>query len=349
MRTRSHMAAWFEPAHPSTGLVAPNERTPAADAGPRAEETPRPPSRAWLPRLRNPQTWRLASGLVLFAFVLTHFLNHALGHVSLETMQQGQGLRRAVWGSWSGTLLLYGAAAVHVGLALWKLVRRHTWRMPTWEATQIALGLWIPFLAVAHVMTTRGLSAFYGVEPTYALELRLLWPARGLMQSLLLLVVWLHAMVGLHHWLRIKRWYGAWSPPLLTLAVLVPTLALTGWIEGARRVALMSFAAPPLSAALLAARAHLIDRAEAGIWTVAALVSGALLLTRLAGWLRSGPIIVYSGSRSIRGEAGATLLEMSRAARTPHASVCGGRGRGPPCRVLVLDGADRLPPPNPTE
>src|SRR3954467_38855 len=178
MRTRSHMAAWFEPAHPSTGLVAPNERTPAADAGPRAEETPRPPSRAWLPRLRNPQTWRLASGLVLFAFVLTHFLNHALGHVSLETMQQGQGLRRAVWGSWSGTLLLYGAAAVHVGLALWKLIRRHTWRMPTWEAAQIALGLWIPFLAVAHVMTTRGLSAFYGVEPTYALELRLLWPAR---------------------------------------------------------------------------------------------------------------------------------------------------------------------------
>src|SRR3954469_9352647 len=265
MRTLSHMAACFGPAHPSTGLAAPDERTSAADAGARAAETPLPlPSRAWRLRLRNPQTWRLASGLVLFAFVLTHFLNHALGHVSLKAMQQGQGLRRAVWGSRPGTLLLYGAAAVHVGLALWKLIRRHTWRMPTWEAAQIALGLWIPFLAVGHVMTTRGLSAFYGVDPTYALELRLLWPARALMQSLLLLVVWLHAMVGLHHWLRIKRWYGAWSPHLLAIAVLVPTLALTGWIEGARRVALMRFQAPPLSAALLAARAHLIDRAEAG-------------------------------------------------------------------------------------
>src|SRR3954451_4265489 len=349
MRTLRHMAAWFGPAHPSTGLVAPNERTPAADAGPLAGETPRPPGRAWRLRLRNPQTWRLASGLVLFAFVLTHFLNHALDHVSLDAMRQGQAIHRAVWGSLPGTLFLYGAVAVHIGLALWKLIRRHTWRMPTWEAAQIALGLWIPFLAVAHVMTTRGLSAFYGVEPTYALELRLLWPARGLMQSLLLLVVWLHAMVGLHHWLRIKRWYGAWSPLFLALAVLVPTLALTGWIEGARRVAQMSFAAPPLSAALLAARAHLIDRAEASIWTVAALVSGALLLTRLAGWLRSGPIIVYSGSRSIRGEAGATLLEMSRAARIPHASVCGGRGRCTTCRVLVLEGGDRLPSPNPTE
>src|SRR3954465_3077286 len=319
MRTLSHMAAWFGPAHPSTGLVAPNERTPAADAGPRAEEIPRPPSRAWLPRLRNPQTWRLASGLVLFAFVPPPFLNHALGHVSLEAMQQGQGLRRAVWGSWPGTLLLYGAAAVHVGLALWKLVNRRTWRMPPWEAAQIALGLWIPFLAVGHVMTTRGLSTFYGVDPTYALELRLLWPARALLQSLFLLVVWLHAMVGLHHWLRIKGWYGTWSPLLLVLAVLVPTLALTGWIEGARRVGLMHFEAPPLSEPLLAARAHLIDRAEAGIWTVAALVSGALLMMRLAGRLRSGPLLVYSGSRSIRGEAGATLLEMSRAARVPHA------------------------------
>src|SRR4051795_9721562 len=88
----------------------------AADQGAGAE-MPHPPSRAWLLWLRNPQTWRLASGLVLFAFVLTHFLNHALGHVSLEAMQQGQALRRAVWGSWPGTLLLYGAVAVHVGLA----------------------------------------------------------------------------------------------------------------------------------------------------------------------------------------------------------------------------------------
>lgn len=165
MLTLSHMAAWFRPADPSAGSAS-DERTPATDAATRAAETPPPPpSQAWLLRLHNPQTWRLASGLVLFAFVLTHFLNHALGHVSLEAMQQGQGIRRAVWGSWPGSLLLYGAAAVHVGLALWKLVNRRTWRLPAWEAAQIALGLWIPFLGVAHVMTTCELSAFYGVDP----------------------------------------------------------------------------------------------------------------------------------------------------------------------------------------
>src|SRR3954447_2705633 len=95
MLTLSHIAAWFRPADPSAGLAS-DERTPAADAATRAAETPPPPpSRAWLLWLRNPQTWRLASGLVLFAFVLTHFLNHALGHVSLEAMQQGQAIRGA--------------------------------------------------------------------------------------------------------------------------------------------------------------------------------------------------------------------------------------------------------------
>ena len=44
---------------------------------------------------------------------------------------------------------------MHVGLALWKLANRRTWRLPAWEAAQIALGLLIPFLGVAHVMTTR--------------------------------------------------------------------------------------------------------------------------------------------------------------------------------------------------
>src|SRR4029079_15868665 len=79
------------------------------------------------------------------------------------------------------------------------------------------------------------------------------------------------------------------------------------------------------------------------------LVVGALLLTRLAGWLRGGPTIVYAGGRRVKGDAGATLLEISRAAGVPHASVCGGRGRCTTCRVLVLEGGDRLPPPNPTE
>ena len=85
------------------------------------------------PRLRDAQTWRLVTGLVLFTFALTHFLNHALGHVSVETMEEVQAVRRAIWRSWPGTIALYGALALHVGLALWKLILRRTWRLAPWE------------------------------------------------------------------------------------------------------------------------------------------------------------------------------------------------------------------------
>lgn len=305
--------------------------------------------RAWLPSLRDLQSWRLASGLVLFAFVLTHFLNHALGLVSLDAMNRMQVMRRAVWSTWPGSTLLYGAIAVHLGLVLWKFIHRRTWRMQLWEAAQIVLGFSIPFLAVAHVMTTRGLSALYGVDPTYSVELRVLWPARALSQSLLLVIVWLHAMIGLHHWLKHKRWYRQRSPLLGAIAVVVPTLALAGWIEGARRVALMDFSEPALSETLLHARDRLVDRAEAGLSAAVVLVLFAVLVLRLVARFRDGPTIVYAGGRRVKGDAGATLLEISRAAGVPHASVCGGRGRCTTCRVLVLDGGDRLPAPNLTE
>jgi adenylate cyclase len=59
--------------------------------------------------LGEAQTWRLISGLILLSFVLTHFLNHALGHISVETMEEVQLFRRAFWRSWPGTVALYGA------------------------------------------------------------------------------------------------------------------------------------------------------------------------------------------------------------------------------------------------
>lgn len=301
-------------------------------------------------RWRDPQFWRLGSGLVLFAFALTHFLNHALGHVSLDAMEAAQAVRRAVWRSVPGSVLLYGALGVHAGLGLWKLVQRRTWRMAPWDAVQIGLGLAIPFMAAAHVAATRGLNSATGADDAYSVVLRKLWPNGAVSQSVLLMVVWLHAMIGLHHWLRARSWYPAWSPVLLVLAALVPTLAVTGWIEAARREALAplrALAAPDPAGAAEAAR--LIALAKAGVWTVFILAAAVLVAMRLTDWFRRGPMITYPGGRKVRGLPGATLLEISRAAGVPHAAVCGGRGRCTTCRVLVAEGAHHLPPPNPTE
>jgi adenylate cyclase len=299
--------------------------------------------------LRDPQFWRLSSGLVLFAFVLTHFLNHALGLVSVEAMEAVQLVRRGFWRSWPGTVLLYGAVAVHVTLAVWKLAQRRTWRMAFWEAAQIGLGLAIPILGAAHVMGTRGVHSAAGFDDVYTAELRLLWPGLAFGQSLLLVVVWSHAMIGLHQWLRTKRWYARWSSVLLVAAVLVPTLAITGWIEAARRLSFKTFADPPMTEPMLETGARLIEQAQKGVWIGFVVAAAIIVFARMSDWFRAGPTITYSGGRTVRPKAGATLLEISRAAGVPHAAICGGRGRCTTCRVLVLNGADDLPPPNHTE
>jgi adenylate cyclase len=96
-------------------------------------------------------------------------------------------------------------------------------------------------------------------------------------------------------------------------------------------------------------RALLMERTEAAVWAGFALLVAAIGAVRVSGRLRGGPTITYPGGRRVRAGAGATLLEISRAAGVPHASVCGGRGRCTTCRVLVLEGADSLPPPEETE
>ncbi len=60
---------------------------------------------------------------------------------------------------------------------------------------------------------------------------------------------------------------------------------------------------------------------------------------------RNSVVVRFAGDREIRVPKGTSLLEASRAAGIPHASVCGGRGRCSTCRVQVIDGLDSLPPP----
>jgi adenylate cyclase len=204
-------------------------------------------------------------------------------------------------------------------------------------------------MAVAHVVGTRGLNSCCGFDDRYTTELRILWPGLAATQSLLLVVVWLHAVLGLHFWLRPKEWYRAWSPALLVAAVLIPTLSITGYVESARRVAALSFPDPALPGALIERSTRMLEAARIGIWSAFGVTVAAALGWRLWGKLRSGPQVTYPGGRTVRATLGATLLETSRAGGIPHAAVCGGRGRCTTCRVQVIEGGDRLPAPNPTE
>jgi adenylate cyclase len=49
---------------------------------------------------------RLASGLVLFAYVCSHFLNHACGLISIQAMDAVLTVNGGFWQSWLGRPLL---------------------------------------------------------------------------------------------------------------------------------------------------------------------------------------------------------------------------------------------------
>jgi adenylate cyclase len=306
------------------------------------------------------QRLRLGSGLVLFAFAATHFLNHALGLLGLELMHQAQALRTSITRSWPGTIVLGSALATHIAIGLHKLIRRNTWRMPRWEAVQIALGLAIPFLLFPHIINTRISHVFFNVNDSYLYELTRLWPERAFLQSLLLLIVWTHGCMGLHFWLRLLDGYWRWAPALLVVAVGLPTLALAGFaVTGHTTSAIMSDA-QALQA--LKTRSHWPNAADSN--TLAWLrdssqIAFAVLLVTVAGvqlaryhrrtLQAKAARISYVGGPTIDLKRGMTLLEASRSAGVRHASVCGGRARCSTCRVRIERGLDTLPPPTGAE
>ena len=303
---------------------------------------------------------RLASGLALMTFAATHLSNHALGIHSLAAMEAGRDLFVGIWRSWPGTLLLYGALACHLVLGVHKLYRRRTLRMPPWEMAQIALGLMIPFWLVVHVIGTRGVHELYGVHDSYAYELDVLWPEGAWRQTVMLLLVWLHACIGVHFWLRLRPWYGHARPWLLLIAVLLPTLSLIGFVDGGRELRARAAADP----AWLAAAARAGDWPDAAEQAWIYRVEGrtlngfVLLLAAVAGargarhlWSRYGGRVRvrYPDGTVVAIAPGMSVLEASRSAGIPHASVCGGRGRCSTCRVRVGDGLEGLPGPAPDE
>jgi hypothetical protein len=61
-------------------------------------------------------------------------------------------------------------------------------------------------------------------------------PEHGVVQMLVLVVAWGHAMIGLHFWQMVRPWYARLQPAALVVAVLIPALSLLGAIEAGRQV-----------------------------------------------------------------------------------------------------------------
>lgn len=292
---------------------------------------------------------RLWSGLVLFAFVATHLLNHAMGLFGPAALAAGQGLRWATFGTMAGTWLLYASFVVHMVLTVKRVVGRQTMRMPLQDAVQIAFGLAIPALLIGHVIGTRAAYSLTGLDISYEAVLPRIWPTFAWGQSLLVVVAWTHGCIGIDHVLRFRPFYQRWRAGLLVAAVLVPVLALAGFVAGGREARALT----PMPERRTAEEAAVLDRAEMRLWAgygalllVAVVLVGAGVLRRRAA---QQVTITYRGRGPVQVARGTSVLEASRIHDIPHPSVCGGRGRCATCRVHVTSRLDRLPEPSSTE
>lgn len=295
---------------------------------------------------------RLGSGLILVAFVVPHLTNHALGIFSFEAMEALRDWLALIWRSTAGTVLLYGAMALHFALALYSLFRRTTLRMSAWEAAQLILGLAIIPLLAFHAIFNRMVWELTTTEVDYHLVIATIWYTdfETWRIILLVLVVWAHLAIGLHFCWRVKSHYPTFLPFLYAISVLLPVLALLGFIRSGLNPAYSGgekYVDQMLNSPFNTKLQFILSLEPVTLWTFVVLLLAVLLArevnriyARRYGVFR----LQHTGDNYISVPVGRSILEALRAAGIPHASVCGGRARCTTCRVRISRGLDLLPP-----
>ena len=303
---------------------------------------------------------RSVTGIVLLCFALTHLINHSLGLISIDAMEAGRRAFAIIWRHPIGQFALYGALLLHLLSALRSLTRRRSLRLPPWEWAQIGIGLLIPIVLIDHLVGTAAARHMHGIETHYSLVLAAIGatPWSTAKQALLLFAVWLHLCIGMHYWLRTQRGYAAALPWLYALAVLIPTLSLLGLFRALTDQQAAISQDPTLGASILREWLALSESQRAAIAQTGETLKVVYLTAILAIMLHrlwrmrrrdNAGIRIEHPARPVHARNGQTLLEALRAARVPHAAVCGGRARCTTCRVRIGAGLNALTPPNDLE
>src|ERR1700688_4109171 len=304
---------------------------------------------------------RLACGLVLFAYLVSHFLNHALGNISMDALAAGVYYHVLFWQFLPVAVVFYGSALLHTGLGIWALYQRREFRWKAIEPLQLVLGLSIPALVITHVVGVRLGQTLFGHEKLYPqvfFAYWIVWPFKMWLMYAVLVIAWTHGCIGLYFWLRMKPFFKRAAPFLFAAAVLVPTLAMLGLYQGGRSVVdsdSTEWRAENLSpdrVGTLAEQAVLNKFEDYFLIGYLGLVGLVLLArgVRAATERRGGMInLSYGNGRTVRVPKGLSVLEASLRYHVPHASVCGGRARCSTCRIRIIGDCSTLPEPSQRE
>lgn len=296
---------------------------------------------------------RLAASLVLMFFALTHFINHALGLISLEAMEAGRKIFLAFWRNTVIQFLFPVALFLHAQSAIWRLMFRQSWRFSRREKIKILTGLAIPLFLLLHISGTRMQWWVYGYNDTYAYYLYHSFRG-GAMWFLISmsLLIWIHAYYGVTDLLNLKSWFEKYRVRFAVFYTMIPVVGIAGLIAAANHVSRLA-ENPEWLRKVIVEHGGWPQRVELtqGIFYLIGLAAvfllvGSLFLLRfilLKKAARTATIRVsYADGPEIRVTNGITLLEASLANRIEHAHVCGGNGRCSTCRVRVLSGAVNL-------
>jgi len=295
---------------------------------------------------------RMASGLILFFYITTHLINHALGVISLGTAEAGMAIAVEVWYSLPGTILLYGATAVHVLMALIAVYERRTFRLPPLEIIRIALGFSMPILLIGHAASTRLAYDIYGLSSDYTRIVGVLWASGQQGWQLGLMAPgWIHGCLGLNFAFGRRPWFRRLRPVLFAVALLVPVFAAMGFIAMGRELA----TGPGVAAAMeYLSPANAVQRLAIQQWKdnllnwYFSIIFAAFMAREIRNLVerrRKGLVKVAYPGQTVSIPRGWSVLEASRSFHLPHASMCGGRARCSTCRVRVTAGQEHCAPP----
>lgn len=297
---------------------------------------------------------RIASGVVLFLFVLMHLISIAVGLFGLEAMEAARPVLMGIWSNPIGGPILLLSFITHAALGLYTLYRRNTLLMNWRDGSQALLGMAIVPLLLPHIMGVGIGPRLSGMEPTFEWVLAVYWlwaPGLGIQQVLALVVIWVHGCYGLLLWLQVQERLG-WTVGLIwPFVVVVPVSALLGFVEAGKQI-YQGRDNPELMAPVLE-QAKLYEPYAEQLWSIHDTILWSYLIILLAvlaaRFLRlrrreSEVVVRYGDDVCIRRPAGLSLLELARLENLPHAALCGARGRCGSCAVRVLEGEGCLSP-----